>query len=105
MNRDTPAILNAPRGFDISAFGGESGMVDQVLPRPDYDKERPARASAEVPLSVEIEDALGVAGEECGFGGSEIESVKSGNAFSRWPERVVRAEQNAMPCIAAHVID
>src|SRR5690349_12725450 len=69
-------------------------------------RERPARARAQSALSVELEYALRIAGEERDFCRlPEIESVETGDAFARWPERVVRSEQDTVPCIAAHVID
>src|SRR5262245_22371684 len=69
-------------------------------------RKRPARARAQAALSVELEYTLRIAGEERGFGRiPEMESVETGDAFARRPERVVRSEQDAVACIAAHVID
>jgi hypothetical protein len=34
----------------------------------------------------------------------EVKSVESRDTFARWPERVARAEQDTVACIAAHVM-
>jgi hypothetical protein len=44
-------------------------------------------------LSVELEYAVCITGEERGCGCvPEIEGVETGDAFAGWPERVVRSE-------------
>ena len=66
-----------------------------------------AGQSARAPISLsELEYALRITGEKRDFCRlPEIEIFETREAFAHRSERVVRAEHNAMPCIAAHVID
>jgi hypothetical protein len=57
-------------------------------------------------LSVDREYALRIAREECSSRRlPRIESIETGDALGGRPERMVRSEQDGVPCISAHVID